>query len=727
MTKTKSRGFFLKRLFSLNPFSITIGSTVIVLVLYFISVPILELIDLKLYDLRFLSRGHLQPSQAVVLAVIDEKSLDTEGRWPWPRSKMAGLVEKLSQAGAKVIGFDIGFLEPEKDSLASDPALARAIKESAATVVLGYFFHMSKEGLNYQISQEEIDRQLGQIAPSRYPQVIYEDQSAAPPLISAYAPEGNLEIFTRATRNSGFFNIIPDRDGVVRWMPLIIKCGNGLFPPMFFLCAWHYLDLPPLRVRIALNGVQGIEMGKRFIKTDEKGKMLINYLGTPRTFPHFSISDILRGQVPEGAFKDKIVLVGSTAMGIYDQRNTPFSPVYPGLEIQATVIDNILKSRFLTRDNWAMACDLIAIILLGFIMGFALPRLDAVKGALFTLAVFAAYVLFARWVFVSLRTWINMAYPLLVIILSYLALTAYHYFTEERERKKIRATFGHYVSNTVIEEMLKSPERLRLGGEEKVLTVLFSDLAGFTTYSERLRPNEMVNILSDYFKDMTEQVFAHNGTLKEYVADEMMAIFGAPLERSDHAILACGAALGMRDRLRRLREEWPKIGRPALRARTGVNSGPMLVGNLGSPYRFAYGVLGDHVNLGSRLEGLNKTYSTEILIGENTAELVGDSFMLREVDMVRVKGRVQPVHVYELVAKAGDVLPEKQLDAFSSYKKGLEAYRDQRWTEALAHFEKALSLWPEDGPSKVMAERCRIYLETPPEGEWDGVFQQLTK
>ncbi|OPX35185.1 MAG: hypothetical protein B1H11_09530 [Desulfobacteraceae bacterium 4484_190.1] len=374
-----------------------------------------------------------------------------------------------------------------------------------------------------------------------------------------------------------------------------------------------------------------------------------------------------------------------------------------------------------------MACDLIAIILLGFIMGFALPRLDAVKGALFTLAVFAAYVLFARWVFVSLRTWINMAYPLLVIILSYLALTAYHYFTEERERKKIRATFGHYVSNTVIEEMLKSPERLRLGGEEKVLTVLFSDLAGFTTYSERLRPNEMVNILSDYFKDMTEQVFAHNGTLKEYVADEMMAIFGAPLERSDHAILACGAALGMRDRLRRLREEWPKIGRPALRARTGVNSGPMLVGNLGSPYRFAYGVLGDHVNLGSRLEGLNKTYSTEILIGENTAELVGDSFMLREVDMVRVKGRVQPVHVYELVAKAGDVLPEKQLDAFSSYKKGLEAYRDQRWTEALAHFEKALSLWPEDGPSKVMAERCRIYLETPPEGEWDGVFQQLTK
>ena len=482
MRKAKPKRSFFARLFSLNPFSITIGSTVLVLVLYFFSVPILELIDLKLYDLRFLSRGHLRPSPAVVLAVIDEKSLDTEGRWPWPRSRMAALVDKLSQDGAKVIGFDIGFLEPEKDSTSSDAALARAIKRSVATVVLGYFFHMSKKGLNYQISREEIGRQIRQIAPSRYPLVMYEDQSSAPPLISAYAPEGNLEILTEATHNSGFFNMVPDRDGVIRWMPLIIKCGKGLFPPMSLLCAWHYLDLPPLRVRIAVDGVQGIGVGGRFIDTDEKGKMLINYLGPPRTFPHFSITDILHDQFPEGAFKDKIVLVGSTAMGIYDQRITPLTPVYPGLEIQATVIDNILQQRFITRDNWAMACDLLAILFLGMVMGFALPRLDALKGALFTLGMFVLYVLFARWIFVSSRVWINMAYPLLIIILSYLAFTAYYYFTEERERKKVRATFGHYVSNAVIEEMLQSPGRLKLVGEEKVLTVLFCDLAGFTTY-----------------------------------------------------------------------------------------------------------------------------------------------------------------------------------------------------------------------------------------------------
>ena len=275
--------------------------------------------------------------------------------------------------------------------------------------------------------------------------------------------------------------------------------------------------------------------------------------------------------------------------------------------------------------------------------------------------------------------------------------------------------------------MLKNPEQLALGGEEKNLTVLFSDLADFTTYSERLAPNEMVNILSEYFAEMTEIIFACSGTLKEYVADELMAIFGAPLEQSDHAQQACFAALAMQDRLRVLRRTWSETGRPALKARVGINSGPMLVGNLGSRYRFSYGALGDQVNLASRLEGLNREYGTEILIGENTARLVQGTFLLRELDMVQVKGRKQPVRLYELLDRTGVILPDIKEQALSVYAAGLDAYRRQRWQEAFNLFQQAQALWPEDEPSHVMSRRCRIYRKTPPEKGWKGVFQQVTK
>jgi adenylate cyclase len=303
-------------------------------------------------------------------------------------------------------------------------------------------------------------------------------------------------------------------------------------------------------------------------------------------------------------------------------------------------------------------------------------------------------------------------------------LTAYRYLTEERERKKIKGTFRQYVAPLVVEEMLKHPGQLKLGGEEKVLTVLFSDLEGFTTYSERHTPGEMIALLSEYYARMTEQVFAYRGTLKEYVGDELMAFFGAPFEQPDHAERACAAALAMREQRLALNAEWEAIGRPRLKARTGINSGPMLVGNLGSKYRFAYGVLGDQVNLGSRLEGLNRVYGTDILVGENTALLVRPAFLLREVDLVRVKGKSQPVRVYELLARSGASLSPEQEKAVAFHAAGLEAYREQRWDEAVDLFEQALAAWPEDGPSRTMAARCRKFTEAPPPGEWDGIFEQ---
>jgi len=754
----------MQRFFMIQFFSratlITLGSILLSTILFLIGLPLLDLIELKTYDFRFLSRNHRASSQTVVMAVIDEKSLDTEGRWPWPRSKIAHLVNGLSQDGAKVIGFDIGFLEPDENSQLefinqfarklealditdkelikyvnksktnadNDLALANAIKNSAASVVLGYFFHMADEDIYQRMEKSDINRLLEQINSSQYPFIMYEDQNMAiSPFITAYAPETNLEILAETAQSSGYFNMITDQDGAVRRMPLIIKCGKDLYPPLSVLCAWQYLNRPQLMVKAAIYGVEGIQMGTDLIPTDENGQMLVNYLGPPGAFSYFSISDILRGKVPRGTFKDKIVLVGSTASGIFDSWNTPFGPVFPGVELHATVIDNIINKNFLQKPKWARIYDLIAIIVLGTFTGIALPRLNALMGLIFATMLSVFYVVMAHLLFVNTGAWLHIVYPLLVVAITYTALTVHHYFTEERERKKIRGAFKHYVSDAVINKMLNNPDQLALGGEEKNLTVLFSDLADFTTYSERLAPNEMVNILSEYFAEMTEIVFACSGTLKEYVADELMAIFGAPLEQSDHAQQACFAALAMQDRLRDLRRTWSETGRPALKARIGINSGPMLVGNLGSRYRFSYGALGDQVNLGSRLEGLNREYGTEIIVGENTARLVQGVFRLRELDMVQVKGRKQPVRIYELLNRAGVSLPENEEQALGMYVAGLDAYRRQRWQEALSHFRQARDFRAEDGPSQVMSRRCRIYRTTPPEEEWDGVFQQITK
>lgn len=751
---------FFKSLFSINPISLTLCTILLVIVLFLSSTPILDLIELKTYDLRFLSRGHLSSSPAVVMAVIDEKSLDTEGRWPWPRSKIAALVDILSQDGAKVIGFDIGFLEPDENSqlafihqfgqkvdalgiknpqLANfineskkyadnDLALANAIKNSSAAIVLGYFFHMNKADLNYQIEQSEIDQQLQRLRTSKYPLILYEEpEMDFVPFFRAYAPESNLEIFTESAESSGYFSLKPDQDGVVRWTPLMIQGGEDIFPPLAVLCAWHYLNKPQLMVKVGRYGVEGVQMGNRFIPTDENGQLLINYLGPPKTFPHFSISDILSGQLATGTFADRIVLVGATAMGAYDLRSTPFSPVYPGVEIQATVIDNILRQNFLTRPQWSKIYDLLAIITLGVLTGIALPRMGALKGLLFATGLFILHIFIARWLFVNSGVWLNIVYPLLVLSTNYTALTVYHYVTEERERKKIKGAFEHYVAPEVVNEIVKYPEKLNLGGERRVLTVLFTDIRGFTGISESMESHQLVELLNEYFTAMTDLILKYRGTLDKYIGDAIMAFYGAPIEQDEHGLMACYTAVDMLEELKKLQAEWSVRKLPKLSMRIGIHTGEMIIGNIGSKKRFNYTVMGDAVNLASRLEGLNKAYGTEILMGENTAQLVEKSFLLREIDMVRVVGKEQPVRIYELVATSGASLPGEQEKAFRSYAAGLEAYRHQFWEEALGFFKQSLVLWPEDGPSRTMAERCHIYQKAPPPETWDGVFEAAQK
>jgi adenylate cyclase len=390
------------------------------------------------------------------------------------------------------------------------------------------------------------------------------------------------------------------------------------------------------------------------------------------------------------------------------------------------VIDNILRADYLQRPLWSHIYDLLAIAALPALIGIVLPRIGVVSGLAFALALGALYVGAAYWLFVQARIWLNMVYPTLGLALTFVALGTHYYVTEQRERRKIKETFKYYLTPGVMEEMLKEPDRLQLGGEEKVLSVLFCDLEGFTEYAERAKPGELIEILGEYYDRMTEQVFEQQGTLIQYTGDELFALFGAPVDQPDHARRACATALGLREARRVLGDQWEATGRPRLKARTGINSGHMLVGNLGSKYRFSYGALGDNVNLGSRLEGLNKIYGTEILVADSTAQLLGDGFRLREVDLVRVKGKREAVRIHELVAASGAMLPGAQEEALAVYEAGLRAYREQRWDEALARFMQCLSLWPADGPAQAMAQRCHDYKANFPAG-WDGVFDQRTK
>ena len=749
--------YFIKSLFSLNPTSITFFTTFLVVILFLIGIPFLDMIELKTYDLRFLSRGALKPSSQVVMAVIDEKSLDTEGRWPWPRSRIADLVDALSRDGAKVIGFDVGFLEPDENStlrfikqlnhrIASlhiknndlarfirdskekadnDLALAKAIKNSTAAIVLGYFLHMSDD---YQIDQEEIDRQIGQLSSSKYSLIIYEDKDTEiSPFYTAYAPEGNLDIFTMSTNYSGYFNMFPDQDGVVRWMPLIIRCGQNMdiFPPLSVQCAWHFLDRPQLMVKVAGYGMEGIQMGDRFIPTDETGKMLINFAGPSKTFSHFSISDILKGNLPKGTFKDKIVLVGATAVGLYDLRITPFSPVYPGLEVHATVIDNILKQNFLNKPTWAKIFDLLAIILLCVLVGIFVPRLGAVMGMLFALGLFMVHLIIARALFVSSGIWFDIVYPLLGLLITYASLTVYHYITEERERKKIKGAFSYYVSSSVVNEVLKHPEQLKLGGDKRDLSVLFSDIRGFTTISEDLTPEELVSLLNEYLTVMTDVVFKYDGTLDKYMGDAVMAIYGAPFSQQNHPASACHSALEMMEDLKKLNEKWLDEGKKPLDIGIGINTGDMMVGNMGSDQRFDYTVMGDAVNLGSRLEGANKNYRTNILISEFTYERVKDEFVCMEVDSVRVKGKTLPVRIYQLFAHRQ--VPEVVGQAISYFHDGLQLYKQQKWDEAIKTFELVRDLHKDMYVAQIYIERCLDLKVSQPPPDWDCCYTMTTK
>ncbi len=800
---------FFKSLVSLSPLSLTIGMTFVVLILFLRGIPFLDLIELKTYDLRLLSRGIKKTSPDVVLAVIDEKSLDTIGKWPWPRSKIGTLIDLLSQDGAKVIGFDIGFWEPDENTnlelirgleqeirslqiqnqqldrylgdmkinADNDLSFANAIKKSKTKIVLGHFFHMSKYSLGYKIDQEQIDNQLKRISNSIYPLIRYEERGVDIgdflTEFTAYVPEANLDILSKEADSSGYFNMVPDMDGIFRKIPLVVKSGEEIYSPLSLQTVWHYLDKPQLTLRVSLYGIEGIRLGDRFIPTDENGRMLINYRGPEKTFPHYSISDIFQNKLPKGTFNDKIVLIGSAAIGLGDIRNTPLSSTgaYPGLEIHATVIDNILKKDFLHKPKWATIYDVLAIIILSLLTGIALPRLSALKGILCAAVLFVSHILISRWLFVNSGLWINIVYPLLALALVYTSVTVFHYLVEEKNKRFLHATFSSYLSPELIEEMVSSETMPELGGEARTVTAYFTDIQGFSTFSEKLTAPQLVELLNEYLTAMTDILIAEQGTLDKYEGDAIIAFLGAPMDIPDHALKGCRVAISMQDALLELcnkwknekqfpeepnrniknlsPEEWAQGGKwpkivHNMKMRIGVNSGEIVVGNMGSTTRMNYTMMGDAVNLAARLEEGAKQFGIYTAVSEYTMnaeytnengeqEKIMNAVEARFIDNITVVGKSEPVTVYELCAMKGG-LSGQEKELFGIFNKGMQHYLNMEWDPAIALFGESLKIERiPDGittPSEVFIKRCEEFKENPPvpPGEkWDGVYRMTKK
>jgi adenylate cyclase len=528
-----------------------------------------------------------------------------------------------------------------------------------------------------------------------------------------------------AAKSAGHFHFVPDGDGILRFVPMVRSHGKALFPPFSLQILKEATRLNSV-VRVSPDPVVEIQLGDIAIPVTETGDLLINYYGPGLTFTHLSASDVIDGTVKPEQLKNKIVLVGATAVALPDLHSTPYDPLYPGVEVHATIIENILNQDFLQRPPWIRLLSMMVILGAGLLLGLASLYFKAV-GTAVLLGVGVGGYLVADYVFFTQQgLWVHTVYPVFSQLLVYFGITLYRFTFEEREKRFIKGAFSQYLAPTVVDRLVENPKLLKLGGERKVLTAFFSDVAGFSTIAEKLEAEELVDLLNVYLTEMTEIILKYEGTVDKFEGDAIIAFFGAPIDFEDHATRTCLAALDMQNRLAELREIWKKEGRPEMFMRIGINTGPMVVGNMGSINRMDYTMMGDSVNLAARLEGVNKQYQTYTMLSEFTYELAKNDIEARELDSIRVVGKQEPVKIYEVLGRKGEMDDTVRL-ILPYFKEGLNHYKNWRWEEAIDSFKGALNLYEDDGPSLTYFDRCVNFQNHPPPSDWDGVFAMKTK
>jgi adenylate cyclase len=695
-------------------------------------------------------------SDQIVIVDLDEASQQAIGQWPWPRTVLADLVLRLKEMGASVIAFDIVFPEEDRNSPSNLAKALEAVGEGGEiTDILGafpsndeVFGDAIKEAGNvvtgFSFTNDETDQVPRQVG-------LYRGKNLQRYVPGLRGASVNRKEISKYAAGSGSFFVSTDTDGIIRRVPMLVAHDKtsskvvSVYPSLaletvrvldgerggsVLLGDSRYAEFDPARF-----GISGIQLGKtgREIPTNARGEFLV-YFAPSSPGWYLPAYKVLDGTLDPAAIKDKVVLIGTSAVGLKDIRSTPLNPFIPGVEVHLNIIDQILHGEFLRRSFEAEGLEAVAIFSMGLIVILLAPFAGAVIQSVFTMIAIGTALSIGWYGFTAYGLLIDIGYPVLALVLVFMISTILTYIRTEAERKQVRTAFGHYISPDFMKELTSNPDKLKLGGEIRELTVLFSDIRSFTTISEGLTPEELIQLMNDFLTPMSDLVMSHRGTIDKYMGDAMMAFWNAPLDDPDHARHACTAALKMNEALVPINEQVKKkageLGKKPvlLNAGIGINTGPCAVGNMGSKQRFAYSTLGDAVNLASRLEGQTKSYGINILVGESTVASIPD-FAVLEMDLIQVKGKTKPVRVFNLTGDALFAQTENFQKLKTLHIEMLEAYRAQKFrkVQELCEACKPMLEGRLSAFYEVYTERAAALLADPPPKEWDGVFVATSK
>lgn len=669
-------------------------------------------------------------SDIVYLLITDATIIEADEvdgiQWPWPRQAYGEAIKFLKNAGAKVIVFDIIFSETSREGPEDDLAFAELIKSGNVLLANLSTNRQGNASMEKIVHNAELmGKHAVHVEVKEFKSHIKEIKYFRPP----------VETLFKAATSIGDVKFLPDSDGIGRRISLLFKNGEKYYPSLSFAVAANVLGIK----KTLLTGNEMIlfnENSTRRIPLDKDGMVRLKYYGESSVYEKYLLLRVIKSQVriEEGEapyydpaiFKDKIVIVASDSTELKDLRPNPFNKFNDtGVHYHGTAIDNILKGEFLKAY---FQPELIIPILLVFTILTALltANLNAYWGLLFTLALVFINLAVSVFFYRNFNILTEISATNVSIIGSFSLTSIVNYFVEAQQKSFITNAFGQYLSPGVIKELIQYPSKLKLGGERRIMTAFFSDVAGFSAISEKLSPEELVALLNDYLSEMCEIIGRYEGTVDKFEGDAIIAFWGAPIPTAEHALQACKASLEMDRRIKEMRKRFRQEGKPELYVRMGLNSGPMVVGNMGSNQRMDYTIMGDSVNLASRLEGANKFYGTNLMISESTYKMVKSEVEVKELDLIRVIGKNEPVRVYELLALKGK-LPENIKRGCEFFKEALMLYRKQNFEEAIEMFEKVFDFIPNDPPARVYLKRCKEFSQRKPVPDWDGVYQLTSK
>lgn len=693
--------------------------------------------DVQLRTKLFTHRQKFHPD--VVIVDIDDKSLSKMGRWPWPRAELAALISRIQEQGAVVIGLDMLFPEQEQNivDIISQELTKQKLETPGIEPILNQIKPLFDEDSKLSSSLKQIDSILGI---SFLPRPLEEGLLPAPLMILTTPAEqnfgfiksigyiGNIQSIQTSAKSAGFINVYPDDDGVIRRVPLLLRYNNFVYPSLALEAVRIYL-LSNVKLMTGTYGssrqIEGVQIANHTIPTDEKGQVIVPFRGKSFSFPYYSAIDVLNKKIPSDALQGKIVFIGTSATGLGDLPATAVQSSFPGVEIQATIVDGILSDNFAFKPAWSLGAEVFFTGIFGIILVFLFPFLGPRLLSLFVIIIPALLIFGNNELWEKTGLILSILIPMIFTIILGVFNIVYGYLFESRRRERLKEIFGQYVPAKHIDEMLQTTGSYGMLGEEREMTVLFADIRNFTTISEHMPASQLKELLNEFFTPMTEIIFKHRGTIDKYVGDLIMAFWGAPLKDKRHAQHAVSAAIDMQFALKDLQSKMEARGWPLINIGIGLNSGMMSVGDMGSKFRRNYTVLGDAVNLASRVEGLSKYYGVSTIVTENVV-LNQKLFLFRLLDRVRVKGKETGIGIYEVVGRLAD-LPAQALQEVELSQEAINYYFNREWKKSSEIFHILKNTYPHVKLYTLYLHRLDEYEKTPPPKDWDGIFSHTSK